>query len=128
MGSANRFSSEERQSMEILCRLIVNLIKTLKWMRTHSWTMLSSLEGSKFFTSLDLFSGYWQIEIAESEKSKTAFIIPEGLYEFNVLPFGLASSPACFQRCMDQVLSGLKYNTCIVYLDDVLIKGENLFK
>ena len=56
---------------------------------------------------------------------KTAFVTADGLYEFNVLPFGLASSPACFQRCMDQVLAGLKWVSCLVYLDDVIVKGSS---
>lgn len=63
--------------------------------------LLAALDGSKFFSTLDCFSGYWQISLAEEDKQKTAFVVPEGLYEFNVLPFGLASSPACFSRCMD---------------------------
>lgn len=70
---------------------------------------------------MDLKSGYWQIEVDERDREKTAFVTPDGLYEFKVLPFGLCSAPATFQRMMDTVLSGLKWQTCLVYLDDVIV-------
>lgn len=56
-----------------------------------------------------------------ASKAKTAFITQDGLYEFNVMPFGLTNAPATFQRCMDLVLSGLKYNALLVYLDNILV-------
>lgn len=70
---------------------------------------------------MDFRSGYWQIEMDERDREKTAFITPDGLYEFKVMPFGLCSAPATFQRVMDTVLSGLKWQTCLVYLDDVIV-------
>lgn len=82
---------------------------------------MASLAGSKLFTSLDLNKGYWQIEVEEEDKEKTAFVTQDGLYEFNRMPFGLSNAPATFQRTMDVILSGLKWNQCLVYLDDVLI-------
>ena len=62
--------------------------------------------------------------MSETDKQKTAFITPDGLYEFNVMPFGLTNAPATFQRCMDVALSGLKYNSVLVYLDDILVFSE----
>lgn len=82
---------------------------------------LDRLRDAKFFSSLDLKSGYWQIEVDERDREKTAFVTPDGLYEFKVLPFGLCSAPATFQRMMDTVLSGLKWQSCLVYLDDVVV-------
>lgn len=82
---------------------------------------LDRLRNAKFFSSLDLKSGYWQIEVDERDREKTAFVTPDGLYEFKVLPFGLCSAPATFQRMMDTVLAGLKWQTCLVYLDDVVV-------
>ena len=87
----------------------------------HIQDSLDYLGEAKFFSSLDLKSGYYQIELNEENKPKTAFIKPDWLYELNVMPFGLTNAPATFQRCMDVVLSGLKYNSLLVYLDDILV-------
>ena len=93
---------------------------------------LDTLAGSCWFSTLNLISGYWQVEVAEQDREKTAFCVPEGLFEFKVLPFGLNSALATFQRLMDLVLSGLKWNACLVYLYDVIIFGrtfeEHLFR
>lgn len=82
---------------------------------------LDCLQGAEFFSSLDLRSGYWQVPMASDDKPKTAFITPDGLYEFNVMPFGLCNAPATFERMMDAILRGLKWNTCLCYLDDVVV-------
>ena len=86
---------------------------------------LDMMSGCNWFTTLDLVSGYWQVEVHPQDKAKTAFTTPEGLFEFNVMPFGLCNGPATFQRLMDAVLAGLQWTTCVVYIDDVLIQ-ENL--
>ena len=82
---------------------------------------LDALFGMKYFSTLDLASGYWQVELTEKDKEKTAFITREGLFEFNVMPFGLTNALATFQRLMDLVLAGLKWHNCLVYLDDIII-------
>lgn len=84
---------------------------------------LNALAGSQWFTTLDLLSGYWQVEVAEKDKGKTAFCTTEGLYEFNVMPFGLCNAPATFQRLMDLVLAGLDWSHCLVFIDDLVILG-----
>ena len=93
---------------------------------------LDMLAGSCCFSTLDLVSGYWQVELAEQDREKTTFCVPDGLFEFKVLPFGLNNAPATFQRLMELLLSGLKWNTCLIYLDDVIIYGrtfkEHLFR
>eukprot|EP00731_Ephydatia_muelleri_P006231 Em0003g479a len=85
---------------------------------------LDTLSGSKWFSTLDLISGYWQVQMNPADQEKTAFCTPEGLFEFTVMPFGLCNAPATFQRLMDMILAGLQWNRCLVYLDDVIIIGR----
>lgn len=87
--------------------------------------VLESLSGSSLFTALDLQSGYWQCEVNPNDRPKTAFSTGIGLYEFNVLPFGVCNGPATFQRLMDIVLDGLNWESALVYLDDVIVFGRN---
>ena len=86
---------------------------------------LDTLAGSVWFSTLDLKSGYWQVEVAPEDHEKTAFCTQEGLFEFNVMPFGLCNAPATFQRLMDSVLAGLQWSSCLVYLDDIIIMGRS---
>jgi hypothetical protein len=85
---------------------------------------LDTLAGNRYFTSLDLASGYWQVEVAEEDKFKTAFTTKWGLYEWNVMPFGLTNAPATFQRLMERVLKGLQWKVLVLYLDDVVIYSK----
>ena len=85
---------------------------------------LDTLAGSCWFSTLDLVSGYWQVEMSQKDREKTAFCLPDGLFEFKVMPFGLSNAPATFQRLMDLLLAGLKWNSCLVYLDDVIVVGS----
>ena len=80
--------------------------------------------GSRYFSSIDLQSGYHQVPVAPEDQCKTAFVTPDGFYEFKRLPFGLNNAPSTFQRLMDRVLGSLKWNMCLVYLDDILVFGR----
>uniref|UniRef100_L7LV95 RNA-directed DNA polymerase n=1 Tax=Rhipicephalus pulchellus TaxID=72859 RepID=L7LV95_RHIPC len=82
---------------------------------------LDCLSGAKYFSSIDLRSGYWQIAVDEMDREKTAFITPDGLYQFKVMPFGLCNAPATFERMMDALLHGFKWSICLCYLDDVIV-------
>ena len=86
--------------------------------------LLGALGGAKYFSSLDLASGYWQVELDEEARQKSAFTTYSGLFEFIRMPFGLCNAPATFQRVMQRVLAGLEWKTCFVYLDDVLIASR----
>ena len=86
---------------------------------------LDMLAGTKYFTTLDLASGYWQVRMEPGSQEKTAFVTHSGLYEFNVMPFGLCNAPATFQRLMEAVLAGIARERCMVYLDDVLVIGRD---
>ena len=83
--------------------------------------ILDTLGQTKFFSSLDLCSGYWQIEMHPDSRSKTAFVTQPGFHEFVRLPFGLCNGPSTFQRLMEVVLNGLVWDSCFVYIDDVLV-------
>ena len=84
--------------------------------------LLDALHGARWFSTLDLKSGYWQVPITESDKAKTAFRTSSGqLYEFNQVPFGLCNAPATFSRLKDRVLAGLHWETCLFNLDDIIV-------
>ena len=82
---------------------------------------LEALGGAQWFSTLDLASGYWQVGLTERAKKKSAFVVRGGLYEFNVMPFGLCNAPATFERLMERVLSGLQWEILMLYLDDVIV-------
>ena len=90
--------------------------------------MLDSLSETCVFSTLDLASGFWQVEVKErASQEKTAFITHHSLFEFEKMPFGLTNAPATFQRLMETVLAGLVRNICYLYLDDNYIDHwENL--
>ena len=82
---------------------------------------LDSLAETQYFSTLDLASGYWQIGLDDDARQKSAFCTPNGLYQFKVMPFGLTNAPATFQRLMERILTGLQWQTCLVYIDDIII-------
>ncbi|CAH2103297.1 unnamed protein product [Euphydryas editha] len=89
---------------------------------------VARLSGQAWFITLDLMSGYYQVPIAEESKHLTAFVTPDGHYEYNRMPFGLANAPAVFQRMMNHVLGQVRFNKATVYLDDLLIFGKTPFE
>src|SRR6266542_4235776 len=86
--------------------------------------IFASFGGAGWFTSLDLASGYWQVEMEPKSREVTAFITPWGLFEWNRMPFGLCNAPATFQRLMNQVLRKYLEKFILVYLDDIIIYSK----
>src|SRR5437588_709347 len=86
--------------------------------------MLDTLAGSKWFSTLDLASGYWQVQMHPEDREKTAFITRYSMYEFNVMPFGLCNAPATFQWLMNWVYKNIAWKFVVVYLDDTIIYSQ----
>ena len=87
-------------------------------------TCFDALGGAKFFSTLDLRQGYWQVEIDAESAGKTTFATRKGIFKFKVLSFGLSNAPAIFQRLMDLVLAGLTWEVCLVFLDDIIVMSN----
>ena len=87
---------------------------------------LDMLAGKQWFSTLDLASGYWQVSLSQAARAKTAFATHSGLFQFRVMPFGLCNAPATFERLMERVLQGLRWNRCLVYLDDISFLSAGL--
>lgn len=87
---------------------------------------LDTLRGSTLMSSLDMAAGYWQIEIDEKDRHKTAFITKYGPLEHVRLSFGLCNSPATFSRVVQLDLQGLTWVECLAYLDDIIILRDSL--
>ena len=68
---------------------------------------LDALRGSQYFSTLDLYSGYWQVKMDSKDINKTVFVTRQGLFHFTVMPFSLCNGPGTFERLMELVLSGL---------------------
>ena len=97
------------------------VVSTFPLPNTHK--LLGRLNKYKYFSSLDLCSGYYHISLTEEAKKKMAFITADGKYQWNVVPFGLATTVSMFQYLMSTVLTGLN-NFSFTYLDDVLVFSE----
>ena len=87
---------------------------------------LDALSGTQYFSTLDLKSGYWQIEMDPLSREKTAFVTHNGLYEFLVMPFGLTNSGASFTRLMSHILRGLEYRFAFIYIDDIIVFSKSV--
>ena len=88
--------------------------------------VLDKLGKCQYFTTLDLASGFYQVEMDPQDIPKTAFNIEHGHFEFLRMPMGLKNSPSTFQRVMDNVLRGLQNEICLVYLDDIIVFSTSL--
>ena len=87
---------------------------------------LHSVAGSRYFTALDLESGYWQVELKGTDKAKTVFQVGSlGFYECIRMLFGLCNAPATFQRLMERCMGDLNLRKCHIYLDNIIFFSSN---
>ena len=86
---------------------------------------LDSLSGAKYFSALDVTQAFWTIPLTEDSMPKTAFTVPQGLYEFVRMPFGLVNAPATFQRAMQSCLTGLNWEIALCFLDDIIVFSKS---
>ena len=100
-------------------RSLNRVMKADRWPLPRIEEIFDDLQGCSVFTTLDLFSGYWQVRMAEACKEMTTFVTRYGTFQFEVMPFGLMNAPSTFQRMMDVVLQGLPFAR--VYIDDVVV-------
>ncbi len=88
--------------------------------------LMDTIVGAKFYSSWNLISGFWQIEIEEGDKAKTAFSTFWRHYKYNVMPFRLKGTPTTFQHLMTKVLGSYLYDFVMVYLDDIIIFSQTM--
>ena len=86
--------------------------------------ILQQLGEMKYFSAVDLCSGYHQIALEENSRERSAITTHLGLFEWQVVPFGLGGAPSHFSRCMNALLSGMNYRNAIAFIDDVLIYSK----
>lgn len=86
---------------------------------------LDTVAGATIFSTFDLTSGYHQIPVRSEDIHKTAFVTKYGLFEFQTMPFGVCNGPPTGQRLMELVLNGLQWQICLIYLDDIIVFGNN---
>ena len=108
------------------CVNLKNLNRQLKfdsYKLPHLNEAVSSFDGMKYFSSVDACSGFWAVDLDKDSRPLTAFATPSGLYQYKRLCFGLSVSPAHYCRVMDMALGTLRYECCLVYMDDIAIKS-----
>ena len=113
-------------------RLCVDYRDLNKYTQTYSYPLpriddcLDRLSGAKLYSSLDLFSGYHQIPLKQSDKYKTAFFSSDGSFEYNRVPFGMKNAPSQFQMIMNEVLSKFITKGVLIYIDDIIIYARSI--
>lgn len=119
-------SGQKKWRLVIDYRKLNDRIQDDKFPLPNISEILDSLSGAIYYTHLDLFSGYYQVELDENSRKYTAFCSDQGQFQMKRLPMGLKTSPNVFSRMITLAMSGLTYDKCFVYLDDLIVFGRNL--
>lgn len=119
-------NGQKKWRLVIDYRAINDSLKDDKFPLPNITDILDALSGAIYFTHLDLNQGYYQMLIDPKDRDCTAFSTNTGQYRMKRLPMGLKISPAAFSRLMTVAMSGLNYNQCFIYLDDLIVFGKNI--
>ena len=128
MGITIGVCKKEVRGSQSLCRLSPHKEVTKKCVYPipKITECLDRLGDAKFFSTLDLQSGYWQIEVREENIPKTAVVTRGGLYEYVTMPFGLCGACSTFTRCMELIFRQLQWKTLLIYIDDVIVFSPSI--
>jgi hypothetical protein len=109
-------------------RRLNDVTKPIQFNPVNMHEALQSLGQAKYFSTIDLASGYWQIPIAPESRKYTAITCRAGVFAYNVMPFGLKNAPAIFQNLMTQVLGPLLWHCAVCYMDDIIVFSQDRAK
>ena len=108
----HRILKDGNSSFCVDYRTLNQKMKADRWPLPKIEEIIDDLKGSAYFSSQNLFSGYWQIRMAQKCKEMTTFVRRYGTYKFEVMPFGLMNAPSTFQRMMDAIFRGVPFFVC----------------
>ena len=86
--------------------------------------ILDQLARAKYYSTMDMQSGFWQLPMAKADRAKTAIVTEDGQYQWLRMPMGLSGAPSSYQCAMNQVLAGLQPHTALIYIDDLVCRSE----
>ena len=107
-------------------QLVNNVTEKVAYPLPFANDIFNRLSKAKYFTVMDLTSGYYQLPLEPNSRQFTAFICARGLFEYLVMPMGITNATETFQRMMNNVLEGLLHVICEVYLDDIIVFSNTL--
>ena len=107
-------------------RRLNNITKKNSYLLPRNDDTLDTLSGHQWFSTLDLKSDYWNIEMHSDDRKMTVFTTGRNFSQFKVMSFSLSNAPATFERLMEKVLRGFSCEACLVYLDDIIIVLKNI--
>ena len=117
------YSCSEARWHISLFRKVNTVTKTDSFLLPRIEDCIDRVGKAKYVTTLDLLKGYWQVRLTERAKQLSAFVTPQGLYQYRVMPFGMKNAPSTFQKMINRVLGGLE--CCEAYIDDVIIYSDS---
>ncbi|KAK9680969.1 Reverse transcriptase (RNA-dependent DNA polymerase) [Popillia japonica] len=122
----NKSVEDDRFPLPNITEILDSSVEDDRFPLPNITEILDSLSGAFYFTYLDLSQGYYLVELDQNSRKYTAFTTSKGKFQMTRLPMGLKTSPSSFSRVMTIAMSGLNFESCFVYLDDLIVFGNNL--